>query len=224
MGLSLLLSGCVEPFQPDLEGDDTESLLVVEGLITDQSGPFRIRLSSTIPVYDHWSVVDYFVPVSGALVQISDDAGNAYMLLEIESGWYETEEKDLKGIPGNTYFLSVTTPDGLEYESDAVLIIMTKPFVAILMGSDSDWPVMQSTVAVLQSLDVPLEVRVTSAHRTPDATHAYVKDAEARGCAVFVAAAGLRHRSRPIGTNLFNKDQVVVAFLCDRSRLADIIL
>ena len=62
-GLSLLLSGCVEPFHPDLESEDSESMLVVEGLITDQSGPFRIRLSSTIPVYEHWSVVDYFVPV-----------------------------------------------------------------------------------------------------------------------------------------------------------------
>jgi len=68
---------------------------------------------------------------------------------------------------------------------------MSKPFVAVLMGSDSDLPVLQSTIEVLKSLDIPHEVKITSAHRTPDITHAYVKDADARGCAVFVAAAGL---------------------------------
>ncbi|MCP3868006.1 MAG: 5-(carboxyamino)imidazole ribonucleotide mutase [Gammaproteobacteria bacterium] len=68
---------------------------------------------------------------------------------------------------------------------------MNKPFVAILMGSDSDLPVLQSTMDVLESLQVPYEARITSAHRTPDATHAYVKDADARGCVVFICAAGL---------------------------------
>ena len=68
---------------------------------------------------------------------------------------------------------------------------MSQPFVAVLMGSKSDLPVLEKTLAVLEGLGIPHEVRITSAHRTPDATHAYVKDADARGCAVFVAAAGL---------------------------------
>jgi 5-(carboxyamino)imidazole ribonucleotide mutase len=68
---------------------------------------------------------------------------------------------------------------------------MSKPFVAILMGSDSDLPVMQSTIDVLKSFDIACEVKVTSAHRTPAATHAYVSDAEKRGCKVFICAAGL---------------------------------
>mgnify|MGYP001616712152 CR=1 FL=1 len=68
---------------------------------------------------------------------------------------------------------------------------MTKPFVAILMGSDSDLDTMQSTIEVLTKLGIAREVRVLSAHRTPDTTHAYVKDADARGCAVFIAAAGM---------------------------------
>jgi len=66
-----------------------------------------------------------------------------------------------------------------------------KPFVAILMGSDSDWPVMQACVEVLDSLEITREVKVTSAHRTPGATHQYVKNAEERGCAVFICAAGM---------------------------------
>ena len=68
---------------------------------------------------------------------------------------------------------------------------MTTPFVAVLMGSDSDLPVINSTFEVLDKLGVPWETRITSAHRTPQATHEYVKDAENRGCAVFIAAAGL---------------------------------
>ena len=68
---------------------------------------------------------------------------------------------------------------------------MSKSFVAILMGSDSDLGTMQGTVDVLKALEVPFEVRVTSAHRTPAATHEYVHSAEERGCQVFIAAAGM---------------------------------
>ena len=68
---------------------------------------------------------------------------------------------------------------------------MSKPFVAILMGSDSDLPVLESTIEVLKKLEVPFEAKITSAHRTPEATHQYVKDADTRGCAVFICAAGL---------------------------------
>ena len=68
---------------------------------------------------------------------------------------------------------------------------MNKHFVAVLMGSDSDLEVMRTTLATLAKLDIPCEVKITSAHRTPDATRQYVKDADRRGCAVFIAAAGL---------------------------------
>jgi 5-(carboxyamino)imidazole ribonucleotide mutase len=68
---------------------------------------------------------------------------------------------------------------------------MTNQFVAVLMGSDSDLEVMQNTLDTLTKLGISWEVKITSAHRTPAATHEYVKDAERRGCAVFIAAAGL---------------------------------
>ncbi len=80
-------------------------------------------------------------------------------------------------------------------------------WVAVLMGSESDWPTMQACVEVLDALDVRREVRVTSAHRTPAATADYVADAAGRGCAVFVCAAGLAahlagavaaHTTRPV--------------------------
>ena len=68
---------------------------------------------------------------------------------------------------------------------------MSKAFVAVLMGSDSDLPVMQSTLDTLKMLGINYECKVTSAHRTPARTHDYVTDAESRGCAVFICAAGL---------------------------------
>lgn len=68
---------------------------------------------------------------------------------------------------------------------------MNSPFVAVLMGSDSDLPTMQATLDILKLLDIRYEVRITSAHRTPQATHDYVTDADQRGCAAFIAAAGL---------------------------------
>lgn len=68
---------------------------------------------------------------------------------------------------------------------------MSQPFVAVLMGSDSDLPVMQVTIDTLASLGLEVEARITSAHRTPAETMAYIQDAEQRGCRVFIAAAGL---------------------------------
>ncbi len=68
---------------------------------------------------------------------------------------------------------------------------MTKPFVAVLMGSDSDLPLLQITLDELSALEVPFEARILSAHRTPQAVTEYVQDADLRGCAVFIAAAGL---------------------------------
>ena len=61
------------------------------------------------------------------------------------------------------------------------------PFVAVLMGSDSDLPAMKLTLDVLDEFKIAKEVKITSAHRTPALTHEYVKDAEARGCVVFIA-------------------------------------
>ena len=64
-------------------------------------------------------------------------------------------------------------------------------WVAILMGSESDWPTMRRCAEVLADLDVGFEVRVTSAHRTPVATAEYVAGALSRDCAAFVCGAGL---------------------------------
>ena len=64
------------------------------------------------------------------------------------------------------------------------------PLVGVIMGSDSDLRVMQDAVDVLAEFDVPYEVRVVSAHRTPDWLAEYAREAAGRGLRVIVAGAG----------------------------------
>lgn len=65
-----------------------------------------------------------------------------------------------------------------------------KVFVGILMGSDSDRPVMEETVRMLDELGIRWELRVSSAHRSLDKTLAYVREADKRGVEVIIAGAG----------------------------------
>ncbi|MFQ5913336.1 MAG: 5-(carboxyamino)imidazole ribonucleotide mutase [Nitrospinota bacterium] len=67
---------------------------------------------------------------------------------------------------------------------------MAAPLVGILMGSDSDHPVMSEALSVLEALEIPHEFLVASAHRTPDRVRHYVRRAEERGVKVFIAGAG----------------------------------
>lgn len=64
------------------------------------------------------------------------------------------------------------------------------PLVGIIMGSKSDWPTMEHTATVLEQLGVPFEVKVVSAHRTPDLLFSYSDSAEERGLEVIIAGAG----------------------------------
>jgi 5-(carboxyamino)imidazole ribonucleotide mutase len=68
---------------------------------------------------------------------------------------------------------------------------MSEPLVGVVMGSTSDWETMQHCVEQLRAFGVPFEARVLSAHRTPEELATWVRDAEARGVEVFVAAAGM---------------------------------
>src|SRR6476619_1035800 len=65
-----------------------------------------------------------------------------------------------------------------------------KPLVGIIMGSSSDWETMQSAAEMLDKLSIPFEVRVVSAHRTPDLLFEYASGAAARGLEVIIAGAG----------------------------------
>ena len=67
---------------------------------------------------------------------------------------------------------------------------MADPLVGIVMGSQSDWPTMKGAAEVLEELQVPHEVRIVSAHRTPDRMFAYAEAAADRGLRAIVAGAG----------------------------------
>jgi len=67
---------------------------------------------------------------------------------------------------------------------------MAGPLIGIVMGSQSDWETMRAAAAVLETLGVPHEVRIVSAHRTPDRMFAYAETAVGRGLKAIIAGAG----------------------------------
>lgn len=67
---------------------------------------------------------------------------------------------------------------------------MPEPIIAVVMGSDSDWPVMRAAADALSEFDVPFEVEVVSAHRTPARMLAFGGEAAARGIRTIIAGAG----------------------------------
>jgi len=101
--LAIILSACQDVIHIDL--NDVEPQIVIEGTVTDQPAPYKVKISKT---------GDYFEPstfpaVSNAIVMISDDAGRSDTLQETEDGIYQSDL--LQGIPGRTYKLTVTAEE-----------------------------------------------------------------------------------------------------------------
>jgi len=66
-----------------------------------------------------------------------------------------------------------------------------KPLVSIIMGSTSDYPVMEATAKILDEFEIPFEINALSAHRTPEQVEVFAKGANDRGIKVIIAAAGM---------------------------------
>lgn len=66
----------------------------------------------------------------------------------------------------------------------------SSPLVSVIMGSQSDWPTLSAAAETLESLEIPHETKIVSAHRTPDRLYEYAKSAKARGLKVIIAGAG----------------------------------
>ncbi len=66
-----------------------------------------------------------------------------------------------------------------------------KPLVSIIMGSTSDYPVMEATAKILDEFEIPFEINALSAHRTPEQVEVFAKGARDRGIKVIIAAAGM---------------------------------
>lgn len=67
---------------------------------------------------------------------------------------------------------------------------MEKPIVGIIMGSDSDLPIMQDAAKILEAFGIPFELTIVSAHRTPERMYDYAKTAHEKGIQVIIAGAG----------------------------------
>lgn len=114
LGMALfgvLLAGCVEEYWPEL-GSKYEEVLVVDGMITSLPGPYIIKLSMSTSLER-----PEFKPVAGYSVIIMDDAGNTEELYDMNSGIYRTSLNGIQGIPGRSYKISITSPNGNIYES-----------------------------------------------------------------------------------------------------------
>jgi 5-(carboxyamino)imidazole ribonucleotide mutase len=79
---------------------------------------------------------------------------------------------------------------GAKRADESTEVDLRRPVVAVIMGSDSDFPVVQSGIEILEDFDIPYEVRVISAHRTPDKAHSFASTARLKGFKVLIAAAG----------------------------------
>lgn len=78
-------------------------------------------------------------------------------------------------------------------------------FVSILMGSKSDYEIVAEAAKILEKFGVPHELVIASAHRSPDRTHKYVKEAEEKGAKVFIAAAGMAAHLAGVVASLTSK-------------------
>ncbi|MBI9054831.1 MAG: DUF4249 domain-containing protein [Bacteroidales bacterium] len=107
--LNILSSGCKEEFQ--LSHTDTSSLFVVEGFITNESGPYTIKISKSSHVDD-----PQIYPITNCNITIYDNTGFYEQLTEQEPGIYITDQ--ILGKVGNSYKISITTPDDKEYVSE----------------------------------------------------------------------------------------------------------
>ena len=112
IAILLFFASCEEVI--DINLDSSEPQIVIEGTITNDAGPYTIKITRT---------TDYFNPtesskVSNAIVNISDDQGNEETLVETSPGIYQTST--IEGVIGRTYSLNVNI-DGIEYEASSYM-------------------------------------------------------------------------------------------------------
>jgi len=106
----LLYSSCIEPYNPDI--NDYLDLLVVDASITNDQGPYTVKLSRTSDINKPEVINE-----PDAVVIISDDNGNSETLKQKSAGVYQTSESGIQGIIGRKYKLYIKTKDNQEYET-----------------------------------------------------------------------------------------------------------
>lgn len=107
----ILISRCVDPYAPKLNG--YESILVVEGMVTNENSSYSVKLSRSVGEQDASPEV-----ISDATVYITDDENKTTILKASGSGKYKTDSTQFRGITGKTYILHIKTIEGNFYQSE----------------------------------------------------------------------------------------------------------
>ena len=108
----IVTNSCIDEYWPEVL-PKYERLLVVDGQIDSEEGPYSVSLSLSTEV--DWP---FFDPLEGCIVTITDDLGDSEQLTEIGNGKYLTNKQGIKGIPGRSYKIEILTPQGKNYQSD----------------------------------------------------------------------------------------------------------
>ena len=110
--ISLLIGSCIDRL--DIKIPAAASQLVVDGLITDEPGPYTVKLSVASSVDDF---LKFAKAVTARQVTIFDNMGNSEILKEIETGTFQTKPNGIQGVIGREYSIRIETQDGKIYES-----------------------------------------------------------------------------------------------------------
>ncbi len=113
--LLIMNFGCKDEFE--LESINYKSIMVVDGLISNDEGPYFITLSFASALNELTSI-----PVESCVVTIYDNTGASENLIEINPGTYSTSVSGFRGVVGNSYSLSIITPEGKEYNTEYQLL------------------------------------------------------------------------------------------------------
>lgn len=110
-----ILATCIDPYTPELKG--YQSLLVVDGLLTNENSSCTVKLTRTIQ-----DQVAKPEKVKGAELYLTDDKGATAALREVSQGVYKTDSTVFRGEAGRGYILHINTPDGKYYQSETCLM------------------------------------------------------------------------------------------------------
>jgi hypothetical protein len=122
---------CIDPYSPRLTG--YESLLVVEGLVSDEIASYSVRLSRTLQEQNSSPEI-----VADADLFITDDLGKTNYMHNTGGGIYKTDSTEFRGITGRTYVLHIKTMDGRKYESDPYLMQSVPDIDSIYFAKDQE--------------------------------------------------------------------------------------
>lgn len=122
--LFLITASCVDKYLPEL--DKYEGLLVVDGVLTNDSDPVSVKLSVSSSVNG-----EQFIPLSGGELYITDENQQVTMLSETETGTYQAVDTSFRGQAGNSYQLHINLPNGRSYISDVCSLKAQSPIDSV---------------------------------------------------------------------------------------------